>query len=359
MTKSNMDILFQLSNLIGIGSDEKYIVSYLEDVLQEKSIMDGLQSAMFTSKKGNHDLHTMVAVHIDEVGFMVENIESDGSLKLQMIGGIWPHILLNQDLVVTTQDNKQIHGVVVSKASHSLTLAEREKVVSNDEIYLDLGVYSDKEVKELGICIGDMVGFDTKAQYMNNADFISGKAFDNRSSVACATWLYEYIRDTDKHWLTLAATSQEEVGLRGARTSAYVLKPDFAIVIDTTVAKSRVNDEVVELGNGVVIGIIDAMTITNRGLLNYVEGLCENHKISHQYGLFTKGGTDAGNIHKSEKGIPTIVLSIPIRYMHTHRSIINRKDLESVFELLKIIVEDLTLDKLNYILEKNYEYKED
>lgn len=356
--KLNWQQFFDLSNLFGVSGQEHRIVHYLQKNIPFPMERDGIGSALFTQK--GEGVRIMIATHMDEVGFYVKEIDDAGYIYLQPVGNIWTHVLLNQEVVVITQEDKEFYGVIGSKATHGISLEERAKTVDITKIYLDMGVESKEEIYELGIQEGDMVAPVAKAQTMNNKNYISGKAFDDRASVAVGTWLMNsFIENPSKNQITLAATVQEEVGLRGARTTADLIYPDLAIAVDTTLAGDTPSDQNnVKLGKGVSISVIDSMTVMHRGILAYVEKLCERKNITYQLGCFTDGGTDAGNIHKSRGGIPSITLSIPMRYMHTHRGVINRFDVEEAYKLIHALSHDLTKDKFKKILEENYNYTE-
>ena len=227
-------------------------------------------------------------------------------------------------------------------------------------MYIDMGVSSKKRIEELGIKVGDMICPYGKMIELNEEGYIAGKAFDNRVSVAIGIWLMNMLKkENTGNKVTLAATVQEEVGLRGARTTAHKVFPDLAIAVDTTLAgDTPLNKNNIKLGKGVAINVIDSMTIMNRGLLIYIENLCRKNNIPYQLSCFTDGGTDAGNIHKSGTGIPATTLSIPMRYMHTHLGVVHKDDIIATLKLLKLIVEDLTPEKYDRILRENYNYSE-
>lgn len=359
--KDNISIeaLFKLSNVIGVGGCEDKVVEVLNQELHMLAKRDRLGNALYSvgEKTG---MHIVMAMHMDEVGYRIKEITDSGFVTLHSVGNIWNHNLLNQELWLETQNGDRILGLVVTPPSHSLTMDEKKQVLSQDKIFVDVGMDSRDEVLGLGLRIGDSVVFNTRACMFNSEDRIMGKAMDDRCSLAVGMEIIRnYKQKGTNHYLTLAASVQEEVGLRGARTIAHVCEPDLAIVLDTTISKTPLNSSPIHLGSGVVISVIDSMTIMNKGLLIYLEELCKKHNIKFQYGLFTDGGTDAGNIHKSGTGIPTINISIPVRYMHTHASIVDRKDLEQAYKLIECIIEDIDYNKLEQVLAQNYIYEEE
>lgn len=350
--------LQELSELFGVSGHEQAVVEYLDKHIDFDMKRDAIGSALFT--QGNEGVRIMIATHMDEVGFYLKKITDEGYLKLQPVGNIWTHVLLNQEVAVVTSKGDVYYGIIGSKATHGISPKLRAKTVDIEDVFVDMGVTSKKTLLNLGIKEGNMVVPVAKSRIMNDPDFVSGKAFDNRASCAVGLWTMKALKENpSKNTVTLAATVQEEVGLRGARTTADLIYPDLAIAIDVTLAGDTPTDQNnVKLGKGVSISVIDSMTIMHRGILSYVESLCEKEGIDYQLGCFTDGGTDAGNIHKSRSGIPSITLSIPMRYMHTHRGVVNVKDIKATHKLIMSLVRDLTKEKYEQILEENYCYQE-
>lgn len=351
------DHLFKLSDIYGVSGYEYRVARYLEENIKFEMSQDGIGSALFTQK--GDGVRIMIATHMDEVGFYIKSISEAGYIYLQPVGNIWTHVLLNQEVVVISREDKEFFGIVGSKATHGISPEERAKTVAIETVYVDMGVTSRQELYDLGIREGDMVAPVSKSKVMNNPNFITGKAFDDRASVFVGLELMNELHEKpSQNEVTLSATVQEEVGLRGARTSADLIFPDLAIAIDTTLAGDTPSDQnSVKLGKGVSISVIDSMTIMHRGVLAYVEDLCERENIEYQLGCFTDGGTDAGNIHKSREGIPSITLSIPMRYMHTHQGVVHKRDIEATYQLVSALVKDLTVEKYERILKDNYNYE--
>ena len=352
------EVLKELTETYAISGFEEDIVDILKKHINFPCSQDGLGSCLFT-KEGD-GISIMIATHMDEVGFVVKEIDEQGYLYFQNVGNMWSHVLLNQKVAVINEKKNIYYGVIGGPAVHSIKEKEREKVLPIDKLYIDMGVSSKKRIEELGIKVGDMICPYGKMIELNEEGYLAGKAFDNRVSVATGIWLMNMLKKENiGNKVTLAATVQEEVGLRGARTTAHKVFPDLAIAVDTTLAgDTPLNKNNIKLGKGVAINVIDSMTIMNRGLLIYIENLCRKNDIPYQLSCFTDGGTDAGNIHKSGTGIPATTLSIPMRYMHTHLGVVHKDDIISTLKLLKLIIEDLTAEKYDRILKENYNYSE-
>ena len=363
MLSVDWSILKTLSEMDGVSGHEEFIVTYLRQQLPNLFVgQDRLGSALFqVGDRRDQSLHIMVAAHVDEVGFIVSNIEPNGYLRIQSVGNMWAHVLLNQQVNITTQDKRVYRGIVGSPSVHALTANQRERVLDLEQLYVDIGVPDEIAVRSLGIRIGDMVCPSKSFATLADENYFVGKAFDNRVSVSVGIWLLQSLHQENlSHMVTFAATVQEEVGLRGARTVAAQVCPDIAFAVDTTLAGDTPFDEnSIKLGGGVVLNVIDSMTVMNRGLLIYLENLCQKENIPYQLSCFTDGGTDAGNIHKSGKGIIATTLSIPMRYMHTHTGIVHRMDILATYRLLRAIIDDLTHDKLQKIVEQDYLYNWD
>lgn len=358
MESLDFTVLEHLSNLTGVSSHEDNVLRAVKDYLPHCHMeTDRLGSGLYTLGEGQ--LSLMFATHMDEVGFIVSAIDERGFLRIQPVGNLWTHTLMQQLVDVTTIDGRKWRGILGGPQTHAISQEARKHVVEMERMYVDLGVSSRSEVEEMGIAVGDVVSFVSHYQTIGlHQEYIIGKALDNRVSVALGVWLMQFLQKQplDKR-ITLATTIQEEVGLRGARTTAYHEKPLVAFAIDTTLAgDTPENKNHTQLGKGVSLTAIDSMTVTNRGLLLYLEQLCEQYQIPYQIGCFTKGGTDAGNIYKSETGILATTLSIPIRYMHTHQSMVHKGDVEATYRLMEAICKDLTIEKYHQIMEQNYQY---
>lgn len=352
----NFNILKQLSELNAISSFEGEISKFLADELKDnttKITYDNLGSFIAIKENKKNNLKIMLAMHMDEVGFIVKKIDEQGYLYLQPVGNIWSHLLTNKLYNVITKDKKIYEGIIGSCASHGLTIEQKQKVLPIEKLYLDLGVYNKQEVEKMGIQVGDMVVAVSECKKMNNLDFIKGKALDNRISLAIGIEVMKKINKNCLNNVYFTGTVQEEVGLRGARTSTYTIAPDIAIAIDTTVAgDTPLDNNICKLGEGVAISMIDSNSLAHRGLLKYIEDLAKRKNIKFQYSVFKGGGTDSGNIHKSLDGIVNLTLSIPIRYMHSSNSIINEKDVDACIELLVSIINEITYNDYLNILKR-------
>ena len=294
-------------------------------------------------KKGGPGPKIMLAGHLDEIGFMVKSVTKDGFVKFLPLGGWWGHVVLGQRLIIKTRKGDVI-GVVGSKPPHELRDEDRKKVLEIREMYIDVGATSDWDVrKKLDIRAGDPIIPDSAFTVMANPDLLLAKAWDNRIGCAIAAETARRLVDVAHPNTVIAgATVQEEVGLRGATTSVFKVQPDVAFALDVGIAHDTPGTEGDEkLGGGPLIVIYDASSIPNRRLLDLVLDTAAKQKITLQFESVERGGTDAGAFHTHAGGVPSISMGIPARYIHSHVSIIDRRDFDRTVKLLAAVVKRL------------------
>ena len=331
------DLIRKLSNAHGIAGYEdeigEIIREELEDFVDEIRV-DKLGNVICV-KNGN-EFKEMIAAHIDEIGFMVKYIEENGFLRLTPIGGWFSQTVLNQRVVLHTKKGR-IYGVIGSKPPHFMKDDERKKVVEIKDMFVDIGANSREEAKEMGVDVGTPVTIDREC--VRIGDKLTGKAFDNRVGVAV---MIEAVKNTKSRATVYAVgTVQEEVGLKGARVSAFEIEPDVALAIDTTPATDHPGAENVKIdvkiGKGPVITVADASgrgIIAPKRVLDWLIETAEKNGIEYQLEVGEGGTTDATAIHLTKSGIPTGVVSVPARYIHTPVEVISVKDAEKTAELV-------------------------
>ena len=323
-----MEDFCQVDGPSGAEKDATRVMkSYLEAEADEFDY-DNLGSLIALKKGQGGGPKLMLAGHIDEIGFVISKIEENGYLRLAPLGGWWGHVLLAKPLTITTEEGKKILGVIGAKAPHGMRPEERDKVQELKNMYVDIGVSSKAEAEELGIKPGNYVTPKAEFAVLGNPNYLLAKAWDDRVGALIATDVIKNLKGVN-HCADVYAvgTVQEEVGLRGAKTAAYKIQPDVAIALDVTTAQdSPGDDDSCKLGVGVTIGIQDNSVLGHRGLIKVLADLCDELKLPIQYNALLAGGTDSGEIHKINEGIINCTLSIPSRYIHSHSSIIHRKD---------------------------------
>ncbi|MBU1020689.1 MAG: M42 family metallopeptidase [Firmicutes bacterium] len=350
-----MGILKEMSMLNGIPGNEKQVREYMAKKMSGLATIsyDNLGS-IIAEKVGNPDgPKIMVAGHMDEIGFMVTTVTDEGYVKFSAAGGWWSQVMLAQQMVITASNGSEIRCVVGAKAPHILTPEERAKPVDMDNMYLDLGVENKEEALKLGIKPGDMITPYIEATKLSNKKYLLGKAWDNRVGCAAVIDALNNLQSLKHDNIYYGVgTVQEEVGLRGAKTSSHKIMPDIGIALDTTIAFDFPGgNKNTVLGKGVGIMFKDSSMVGHKGLRDYVVALCESEKIPYQLTFLERGGTDGGAMHLSGIGAPSIALCLPVRYLHSHTSIVHKDDYEAMVKLITVLVEKLdreTVDKITY-----------
>jgi endoglucanase len=290
-------------------------------------------------KKGTGDEprpSIMLATHMDEIGLMVSALEK-GFLHFRQVGGYDDRVLLGQEVMV--HGRRDLPGIIGGRPPHVLPAAERKKPIPHDKLLIDVGLSPEEVAAQ--VRVGDLVTMKRSTVTLEG-DLVSGKAMDNRASVAAAAVCLEELAGRRHQWdVHAVATVQEEVGLKGAITSAYGLQPDLGIAIDVTFAKQpgTPGEQTFELGKGPTIGCgPNFHPKLQEALVAAAKGLEMDHQIEPAARV---GGTDAVALQISRAGIPTGLLSIPLRSMHTPIETVSVKDVERVGRLLAAFIAGL------------------
>lgn len=346
-------ILKDLTMCDGIPSIEKEVREYMKDALKDDVSIttDGLGS--FISSDGEHGPKIMIAGHMDEVGFLVTRITDEGYIKFTPAGGWWSQVMLAQQFNITTESSKKIRGTIGAKAPHILTPEERNKPVSMDDMFLDIGAKDKDEAISYGIKPGDMMTPYIETITLENPKYYLGKAFDNRVGCAAVIDVMKTIsKKSHPNRIFGVGTVQEEVGLRGAKTSAHLVSPDIGIAVDTTISYDFPGgSKETELGKGPAIMIKDGSMLGHKPLRDFVLGCASEENIPVQLTSLTRGGTDGGQIHLDHDGVPSIALCLPVRYLHSHTSMIHEDDYDNLVKLLLVLVDRLdekTVEAITY-----------
>ena len=346
-----MDLLKELTLAPGISGHESKVKVIVERELKTMTsdiLHDHLGSVI--GVKGTQGPVIMLAGHMDEVGLIISSITKEGFIKFQTIGGWFSQVMPAQLWDIHTPKGV-LTGVTGIKPPHIIPEADRVKVINMEDLFIDCGVKSKEEALEKGIEIGQMITPKSQFIEMANPDYVLAKAFDNR--VGCYITLEVLRRANPKHATLYATfTVQEEVGLRGAKTSSYIVHPDVAISMDTGVGHDTPKGQPEEqtLGKGPQIYLFDRTTIGHPNLRRHMIGLATSLHIPYQQPFIARGGTDAGNMHLAYEGAPAISLGLPTRYMHSHYSMIHKQDIEHTINLLVAFVEGFNQDTLKDII---------
>ncbi|MDU5910421.1 MAG: M42 family metallopeptidase [Staphylococcus epidermidis] len=351
-------LLKSLTDVNGISGHEMQVKSLMKDYLTPVSdeIVEDRLGGIFGKKNATHGTKSlMISGHLDEIGFIVTQIDEQGYIYFTPIGGWWNQVMLSQKVTITTENGKEIRGIIGSKPPHALSPEERKKPVDIKNMYIDIGVGSKEEAKEAGIELGNMITPYSEFESLANDKYLTAKAFDNRYGCALAVDVLQQLKDENIDInLYAGATVQEEVGLRGAKVAANLIKPDLAIAVDVGVAydvpgmTSEKNEG--KLGDGPLAILMDATSIAHDGLRKHIKDVAEHHNIPVQWATTPGGGTDAGSIHVANEGIPTITIGVPLRYMHSNVSVLNIDDYTNSVRLITEIVRSLNDDRYQALM---------
>lgn len=325
---------------------------YLEPVSDE-IIYDNLGSIIGVKKGQENGPKIMVSGHLDEVGFMVTKITDKGYLKFQPLGGWFSQVMLSQQVTITNSKGEKFHGVIGSKPPHVLSPEERKKPAEIKDMFIDLGVSSKEEVEKLGIRPGDMITPYIEFRPMADPKYLLAKAWDNRIGCAIAIDVLNKLKNENHPNIVYATGNvQEEVGLRGAKTAAYKISPDIGIATDVGIAGDTpgIKDNESGMGKGPQIFLYDNSMIVHKGLRDFFIQVADELQIPYQLEVLNGGGTDAGSIHLTQAGVPSIAICIPSRYIHSHTSMIHRDDYENAVKLIAEVIKRLDWDTVNKII---------
>jgi len=344
------ELLMRLSNAAGPPGAEDEVRRIVQRTLEDVGTLryDRLGS-LICERRGTKDSPRIVIdSHLDEVALMVQSITDTGRLPFVPLGGWWSHVLLAQAVEVITERGP-VPGVIGSTPPHHLPASEREKVLGIEKMYIDVGASARSDVEQLGIRIGDPVVPRTEFREMAVDGVLSGKAFDNRVGVClmCETLLGLTGRDHPNTVIGVGAV-QEELGLRGAGTSTELTRPDVAIVVECAPADDLPGQAEPQgvLGRGPQVRLFDPTAISNRRLVRFVESVADECDIEIQLAVRRTGGTDAGAIHRSLHGVPTIVVAVPARYIHSHISLLRWQDYLAAARLVFEVIARLDADRV-------------
>ncbi len=369
MSNHRLDLKFleKLCNAFGPSGHEHEVQSLVRDYASkfaDEVSYDRLGSVIF--RKGTDGPKIMIAGHADEIGFVITDIDKNGFLRFHQLGGWWDQTLLTQEVLIKpSKSDEKVVGVIGAPPPHILPAEMRNKVVTKDKMYIDIGCSSEDEVKELGIRVGDPAvpysSFrtmervrkekkdpkDEKSEEVERKVTLAvSKAFDDRIGVFIAL---EALRRISEDGIALpntvyfVSTVQEEVGLRGARTAAQKILPDIGFSLDVDISGDVPGAEglVQKMGKGVSISAGDGSMIPNPRLRSFVLNIAESKNIRHQPAFLKAGGTDAGIIHLTGMGAPSLFIGVPTRHIHSHHSVLDLSDVEAAVDLLVEVLQGL------------------
>jgi len=290
----------------------------------------------------------MLAAHMDEIGLMVKSVEDNGFIRFTRIGGVRSQLLPGRVAVIRTSDGKKIEGVIHQKPVQPSAPGQQPKPPRIEDLFIDVGASNKEEVEGLGIKPGDPVVLKQGFTVVNGKVAV-GKAMDDRTGCLAMALALKLLKDEDIDAAVYAVgTVQEEVGVRGATTAAYTVKPDFAIALDVTLAQdipgASPAERVTSLGKGPAVKLMDTGIVVNPRIRDFIARVAEEEKIPYQPEILTRGGTDAYAIHLSRAGVLTGVISIPTRYVHSPTEMISIDDLVNTARLVAAVIRRVDRD---------------
>ncbi|SIT04527.1 M42 family metallopeptidase [Belliella pelovolcani] len=340
----NVSLLKQVCEIAGAPGFEKRVRSLVVDLvtpLADEVKMDNMGNviAIKKSKKNPDAKKVMVAAHMDEIGFIVTHIDDSGFVRFHTLGGFDPKTLTAQRVII--HGKKDLVGVMGSKPIHVMTAEEKTKLPNTTDFFIDLGM--SKEEVEKYISIGDPITRDRELIEMG--DCVNCKSIDNRVAVYILIETLRTVQDP-AYDLYAVFTVQEEVGLRGANVAAHGINPDFGIALDTTIAfdvpGAQAHEKVTELGKGTAIKIMDAMTICDYRMVDFMKKTAEQHQIKWQPEILTAGGTDTAGVQRMGKqGAIAGAISIPTRHLHQVIEMAHKQDIANSILLLNACLEGM------------------
>lgn len=352
---ATLELLRELTEAPGVPGQEEAVRRVMRRHLEPlgEIITDNLGSIACRKAGDPNGPRIMLAGHLDEIGFMVTRITDEGYLKFQTLGGWWNQVMLAQRVEIHTRQGPII-GVIGSKPPHILDQEERKKPVEIKAMFIDIGASSRAEAEGWGVRPGDPIVVICPFTVMRNPQFLMAKAFDNRFGCALAVEVLRRLQN-ERHPNVVYAvgTVQEEVGLRGATTTSNLIAPDVGFALDVGIAGDTPGigpDEAAgKLGQGPLILVYDGSMIPHTGLRNLVLDIAEAENIPIQFDKIHGGGTDAGRIHTTGAGAPSLVIGVPTRYIHSHASIMHRDDFDQAARLMTAVVKRLDAETVRQL----------
>lgn len=338
----NTKLLAELCEVAGAPGHEnrvrEIVLKEIKPLVDEISI-DNMGNVVAV-KKGKEGKKVMIGAHMDEIGFIVTHIDDKGFVYFHTLGGFDPKTLTAQRVIIHGKED--VVGVMGSKPIHLMSAADRQKVPTTKDYFIDTGL--DKKNLEKFVGVGDTITRERKLIEMG--DCINCKSLDNRVSVFVLIEMLKKIKKTPPYDIYAVFTVQEEIGIRGANVSSLQINPDFGFGLDTTIAwdtpGSTKQEQVSALGEGACIKVMDSSTVCDYRMVAYMKKVAKKHKIKTQLEILPAGGTDTSGIQRMNPGGSIAgAVSIPTRHIHQVIEMVNRNDVEASINLLKACVEEL------------------
>lgn len=333
------ELLRELVETPGVSGDEHRIREKIHEKVEghaDEVETDNMGNLI--AKKGSGDKTLMISVHMDQIGLTVKTIDENGFIRFSKVGGVTTQSLMNQRVTIHAE-NQDIVGVIGMKPPHLMDKEKMEDLPDEDQLFIDIGAEDDEEVAEAGIRVGDYIKFEREFSELQK-DYVTSLAMDNR--VGCAAGIEALKRFDEDYELAVVFSTQEEVGLKGAKTAAFRVDPDVALAVDVSIAgdvpgiDAQKSD--LEVGEGVEITMVQSKgrgLITPETVKDWLRETAENKNHDYQPGVWEGGATDAAKIYLVREGIPTGSIGVPLRNMHSATEVLKLSDLEDTVDYMQ------------------------
>ncbi len=332
------ELVTELAETPGVSGDEHRVRDLVRERVEphaDSIAEDDLGNLIVRTGEGEQTL--MLIAHMDQIGLSVKTVTDDGFVKFSKVGGVTTQSLMNQRVTIHTAEGP-VQGVVGMKPPHLMKPDDRDKLPEKETLFLDIGAADADDVEDAGVRVGDYITFDRDVAELRNG-YLTGAAFDNRAGVATTIAALE--RFDEDYELVCVFSTQEEVGLKGAKTAAFQVDPDVAVAVDTSIAGDvpgiEPHESGLETGEGVEITMIQAEgrgLITPERVKRWLLETAEREGHDYQPGVWEGGATDAANVYLVKEGIPTGSIGVPTRHIHSATEVVNVADLEQVVDYL-------------------------
>ena len=344
---STAQLLKELSEAPGPSGYEepirKVMVQHMTPLADHLSY-DGLGSIIAT--QGSSGPRVMIDAHMDELGGLIRRVTPDGFLSIQTLGYFLDEALVGQRWIILGSKGP-VHATSIIRDAHLATADEQGKLLDNhDNFFLDIGARNAEEARALGVSVGDPIVPDSTFIVLNGTQNYMGKAFDDRIGCAIVIDVMNRLAHTSHpNQLFYAITVQEETLLAGARAASEIIKPEVAIVLEggvtTDVPGTRTDLAQETLGGGPGIFLYNPTQMPNQKFRALARQTAAEKSIPLQQEVVVGYGDDSAEIQKSNGGVPTITLTVPIRYTHAHNGIMNRADYDHALQLVLALIQKL------------------
>jgi endoglucanase len=338
-------LLKELVETPGVSGDEHRIREKIREKVEGHA--DSIETdnmGNLVARKGSGSTTLMIAAHMDQIGLTVKTVDENGFIKFSKVGGVTTQSLMNQRVKIHAEDG-EVTGVIGMKPPHLMDKEKREDLPDEDQLFIDIGAEDNEEVEEAGVRIGDYITFERDFSELRE-DYVTSMAMDNR--VGCAAAIEALKRFDEDYELAVVFSTQEEVGLKGAKTAAFGVDPDIALAVDVSIAGDvpgiDQQESDLETGEGVEITMVQSKgrgLITPETVKNWLRGTAEDEDHDYQPGVWEGGATDAANIYLVREGIPTGSIGVPLRNMHSATEVLKLSDLEDTVDFMADCFETL------------------